>query len=195
MEWERRWLNGLRQEGAASRGAGSYAWKRGRRLQWQPRVLKALSGPGAAAFDTREESEEAQRRDYLDAPFCPAAFLDGRLALDSTGFAHTRTHLAARLLIILHSRLAAEATVLCPIWARECCIPRQWAGEHRSGCRKFGMGLCLAEKLEGVQRFEVRKTRNRDLGGGARNKKHRNFIQRWPERQIRGWSSQGNGVT
>lgn len=85
MEWKRRWLNGVRQEGAASRGAGSYARKRGRRLQWQPRLLEALSGPGAAASDTREESEEAQRRDYLDALFfCPAAFLDGRLALDSS---------------------------------------------------------------------------------------------------------------
>lgn len=49
------------------------------------------------------------------------------------------------------------------------------------------MGSCLAKKLEGVQRFEVRETRNRDLGGGARSKKHRNFIQRWPERETDSW--------
>lgn len=33
------------------------------------------------------------------------------------------------------------------------------------------MGSCLSGKLEGVLRFEVRETRNRDLGGGARSKK------------------------
>lgn len=35
------------------------------------------------------------------------------------------------------------------------------------------MGSCLSGKLEGVLKFELRETRNRDLGGGARSKKHR----------------------
>lgn len=34
------------------------------------------------------------------------------------------------------------------------------------------MGPCLSGKLEGVLRFALRDTRNRDLGGGARSKKH-----------------------
>lgn len=56
------------------------------------------------------------------------------------------------------------------------------------------MGSCLAGKLEGVLGFEVRETRNRDLGAGhgARN---RGILYKGgqKERQIHDGSSKGNG--
>lgn len=56
------------------------------------------------------------------------------------------------------------------------------------------MGFCLAGKLEGVLRFELRETRNRDLGGGARSKKHGESYTKVARARDRFLSSKGNGV-
>lgn len=130
---------------------------------WKPYVAEVLPPP-----IPRRRASEPSAWDFTDVLFaCPTALLDKLLVSESSPPSLcASSHSEGRLLILLRHRVAAEATVSCPISAREHRDTGLWGGEQWIREPEDGGWWLPDRKIEWVLRFEVRETRKSDLGAG-----------------------------